>query len=426
MRWASGVMALLFGLAVVVQYNDPDPALWMCLYGAAALLSGAVALGRRPLRSAIVVFAGLAGGAIYLLPALRWVRRESFTVASAGSLADEEARETLGLILVTVWTGALLGWLWRRVPRPDLRRVGAAALAVAALVPLALHAERRSREPSVVLDRLTSPAVLVPSGSELVTTVFEKKNNLRTLLRVPMAGGAPVRLASAAMGVPSVALDAERVYWTSYLEGTVSAVPLRGGKVELLVSELVRPFGIGVDPASVYFSTRRAGRRALMKVAKTGGPSTLLVEDQRGVHSLRVDGGSVFWTTEDGVAKVSTSGGGVRVLARERSRPTAIDVSAGYVYYAVAGGIERVPANGGAVEPLTRIASRVVVLVVDQDTVYAATGGPQGAVLHIPARGGAVVPMGPLPAGASGLALGAEKVFVTTEGTSGQLLALPR
>ena len=35
LRMLHVVMALLFCLSIAVQYNDPDPIAWVCIYGAA-------------------------------------------------------------------------------------------------------------------------------------------------------------------------------------------------------------------------------------------------------------------------------------------------------------------------------------------------------------------------------------------------------
>lgn len=47
MKIANYVMLVAFVFGVIVQYNDPDPARWMAIYGAAALACGLYAAGRR-------------------------------------------------------------------------------------------------------------------------------------------------------------------------------------------------------------------------------------------------------------------------------------------------------------------------------------------------------------------------------------------
>ena len=48
MRRAAFFFAVLFLLAALLQWNDPDPAIWMAGYGLAAALSALAAIGRYP------------------------------------------------------------------------------------------------------------------------------------------------------------------------------------------------------------------------------------------------------------------------------------------------------------------------------------------------------------------------------------------
>jgi hypothetical protein len=107
---ANGVFAGLFAVAVVVQYNDPDPIQWMLVYGAAALLSGWSV--RRypptPLPATVVVIALV--WALGLLPVVLG-ELPNFAQA-AGSIAMmapgvEETREALGLLIVVCWLVAI-------------------------------------------------------------------------------------------------------------------------------------------------------------------------------------------------------------------------------------------------------------------------------------------------------------------------------
>ncbi|MFD1187701.1 transmembrane 220 family protein [Pontibacter rugosus] len=102
----SKLLAFLFGLAflsfVVLQYNDPDPALWMAVYGVAAILCFMTAVGKLPPRirwSAAMLYTA---GAI-----LAWPERFEGIYIGGGDIKNiEEAREALGLLLcATTFTG---------------------------------------------------------------------------------------------------------------------------------------------------------------------------------------------------------------------------------------------------------------------------------------------------------------------------------
>jgi hypothetical protein len=104
-RACAGVMCALFLLSVAVQYNDPDPWLWMPLYGLAAGLAGLGAAGRLPLR------ANAAAGVLYLAlfawwaPTLLEARPEAFESFHMRAPEDEAPREAGGLALCALWSG---------------------------------------------------------------------------------------------------------------------------------------------------------------------------------------------------------------------------------------------------------------------------------------------------------------------------------
>ena len=109
MRVFHGLMALLFVVAVVVQWNDPDPIPWVLMYGAAASLAAMGTLGIPPRETA--VFLGLIASlwAASLLPsAVKFDASTTEWQMKAGDIIEEEARECGGLLLVTVSAVALV------------------------------------------------------------------------------------------------------------------------------------------------------------------------------------------------------------------------------------------------------------------------------------------------------------------------------
>ena len=48
LKYVNYVMILAFLFSVIVQYNDPDPAVWMLIYGAAMIACILFALGKLP------------------------------------------------------------------------------------------------------------------------------------------------------------------------------------------------------------------------------------------------------------------------------------------------------------------------------------------------------------------------------------------
>lgn len=102
------VLGAFFGFIfiafAVVQYNDPDPALWIAIYGVAAALSIAAGFGKVSnvvLGVACVIYAA---GVIYWWPEQFEGVGDSMRDATTGLLLKnvEEGRESLGLAICSV------------------------------------------------------------------------------------------------------------------------------------------------------------------------------------------------------------------------------------------------------------------------------------------------------------------------------------
>ncbi len=110
--------AAIFLLAAVVQYNDPDPWLWMAFYLAPAVLSvGAVFELRVRAFFIAVAMAAIVWGALWVPIVLgKPVHASAFTHWKMIDSGDEEIRELVGIGLVLVWAvaHAVFGWRGRR------------------------------------------------------------------------------------------------------------------------------------------------------------------------------------------------------------------------------------------------------------------------------------------------------------------------
>lgn len=115
-----GIWSLLFVVGALVQINDPDPWAWVSIYLIAALLSGYVTLGRYPLIGLGIVTVLCFAGSLYYFPpsvsewiGLEWEQQD----LTMKTLAMEEARESLGLLLIAVVLG--IAWFtgWRKKAR---------------------------------------------------------------------------------------------------------------------------------------------------------------------------------------------------------------------------------------------------------------------------------------------------------------------
>lgn len=107
MRWLSGAMAGLFLFAAAVQWNDPDPLLWIVLYGLAAAISALGAAGRFWFGPSAAAAAVYASGFAWLAPSLVAADPEAFRSIAMQAPEHELPREALGLALCAIWSACL-------------------------------------------------------------------------------------------------------------------------------------------------------------------------------------------------------------------------------------------------------------------------------------------------------------------------------
>ncbi|GAB3203167.1 membrane-bound ClpP family serine protease [Pontibacter aydingkolensis] len=96
------ILAILLGLAflsfVAVQYNDPDPLVWMLIYGFAAIICFLAAFNRAPHTLLWITAILFITGGIYMWPE----KYEGLSVGGGDIRNIEEARESLGLFLIAL------------------------------------------------------------------------------------------------------------------------------------------------------------------------------------------------------------------------------------------------------------------------------------------------------------------------------------
>lgn len=106
-RIVNAVLAVLFLLSMAVQFNDPDPAFWVVVYGAVAAIAAFAVFAKFYIPLIVIAFVICLGGSLYLMPSLFAL----FVHHSPSDLMDkmapdrpyiEEARESLGLLIAAV------------------------------------------------------------------------------------------------------------------------------------------------------------------------------------------------------------------------------------------------------------------------------------------------------------------------------------
>ncbi|MBB6610735.1 transmembrane 220 family protein [Pontibacter sp. Tf4] len=90
------ILCLLFISFAAMQYNDPDPALWIAIYVVAGAICVLAAFGKLPMVVMAVACAACVIGAFMVWP----VKYEGLEVGGGDIKNIEEARESLGLLLI--------------------------------------------------------------------------------------------------------------------------------------------------------------------------------------------------------------------------------------------------------------------------------------------------------------------------------------
>lgn len=116
LKLANLVMLIAFVFGVIVQYNDPDPARWMAMYGAAALACGLYATGRKQwIAPAIVLVVATIWAATLAPAALGKVGfGELFEAFEMKDQRVEIGREFGGLMIIAAWMLVLTIASWRK------------------------------------------------------------------------------------------------------------------------------------------------------------------------------------------------------------------------------------------------------------------------------------------------------------------------
>lgn len=294
MRLASWIAFVLFAFAVVVQTNDPDPAIWILAYGIAAASAFASGRGRYfPRASAIA-------SALYLFFAWReapgnagGAAASAFSSFGMASLDIEEVRESLGLAICGLWMAVLAAvGCARRSARPLAARTAPFVLCVvllfaggcAAQTAQTARTARTARPSGASGPVVGADAVAVPlaPAKQLVprVRVADHLENPRGMLAragdallVSVAGtGDPAKPATGAL------LRLEDENGDGRFDGPGERRELLNGRESKNIVDIVRR-----DEVFGMAGMAEGDGTTLVSLAYFGGPSTI----------YRVDGGKV-------------------------------------------------------------------------------------------------------------------------------------
>lgn len=119
-------------------------------------------------------------------------------------------------------------------------------------------------------------------------------------------------------------MDATSVYWTSWVrwdDARIMKVPIAGGAAVTLASGQQNPSALAVDDTNLYWATGSGG--TVVKLPLAGGDPTLVASGQGAVGGLAIDATSIYWADYDNGAlmKPSIAGDAPVALASGQASP---------------------------------------------------------------------------------------------------------
>jgi hypothetical protein len=115
MKWVFLSISLLFIAFALVQLNDPDPWVWVVMYGGVAVISFLAFLKKGPSFLALIGFMVGLAWMVTLIPGfIEWIKMGMPSIVSEMKTEAphiELVREFLGLLLATIALG-VVWWKW--------------------------------------------------------------------------------------------------------------------------------------------------------------------------------------------------------------------------------------------------------------------------------------------------------------------------
>lgn len=213
-----------------------------------------------------------------------------------------------------------------------------------------------------------------------------------------------VPLATTGSDENHIAVNADKVFFTSASAGTVAWVSRTGGGARVIAASQASPSAIAVASSNVYWVNRGFGKAGgtVMKMILPGGTPIALANAEDYPHDIAVDGEYVYWDTfvpGGTIAKVPIDGGGKVTLATvdTMTSPFAMTIDGANVYWTShgsdtnTGSVMKVPLAGGTITTLASGYDLPSAIAVGNGAVFFMSHGPDGATLKkVGINGGAV------------------------------------
>lgn len=166
-------------------------------------------------------------------------------------------------------------------------------------------------------------------------------------------------------------------------------------QVEVLAAGLGGPADVVVDETHVFWTNREAGE--LMRLDKTGGNPTVLIDGEKRIGRLAIDDAHVYWTSGAKIMKCTKAGEQVTLLATGETQgnrgPSGIAVDHTNVYWTQYfpkfGSVWQIDKRGGTPKKLAAGQDGAFYLAVDLTQLYWTNHSGRGkAVMKIRPSGG--------------------------------------
>ena len=237
-------------------------------------------------------------------------------------------------------------------------------------------------QPGIVATAIDANSIYWAEGSGFIraagTTATERYDVVNT-------GGAFIN---------RLAVDADRIYWTSSGPAAVGWAPRDGGPPTRLVTlpGNARPFGLAVDAEFVYFTTSSSGGGGdLRRIKKDGTGDQTLAHDTGSFGEVTIDSANAFYENEF-VYRVPLAGG---VAPARLDGPKGFHgqlAQAGEFVYEWVGSattgdalLLKLPKTGGTYRQIGTAAGEAVDLTIEGPSAWCIAGNN---VLQIPLAGG--------------------------------------
>jgi hypothetical protein len=194
-----------------------------------------------------------------------------------------------------------------------------------------------------------------------------------TVMKAPLAGGAPTPIATGLQKPRMVALNASHVYWTTFYAHTVMRATKDGLDVVTIAQTGSGPFGIALDSQFVYW-TEKSLTASIKKAPIDGGAAVLVALATPVPSGIAVDADRAYWTdiVGDKVESASLAGGVVTEHASGFAGGNGglIALDATHIYWTNGQAVLRVAKSGGAPEVFAANQTGALGIAVDDKAVY--------------------------------------------------------